>query len=283
MSKKFGLGKGLGALIPDEEEIELENNTRMIPLNLIRSNDNQPRKKFNEEKIVELADSIKEHGVIQPIVLKKVDEFYTIVAGERRWRASKFAGLMEIPAVVIDVTEKQILEISLIENIQREDLNPIEEALAFKRLIEDFSLTQEELASRIGKSRTAISNCMRLLQLDERVQEYIIEDVITEGHGRAILSIHDKELQYNLAQRIIDNKLSVRETEKIIRELLLDKCTEKTNIKKQVSPFYIDIKNKLENHFGTKVYLSNKKSKGKIEIEYYSEEDLQRIIDIFKI
>ncbi len=285
MSKKFGLGKGLSALIPEEEETLEENNINVIPINLIRANDKQPRKKFDEEKIAELANSIKEHGVIQPVVLKKDDDFYTIIAGERRWRASKFAGLTEIPAVVLDVTDKQILEISLIENIQREDLNPIEEAFAFKRLIEDFSITQEELGMRIGKSRAAISNCMRLLQLDNRVQEYIIEGVISEGHGRAILSLSDKEVQYSLAQKVIDESLSVRETEKTIRELLSDKDTERSKEPKKlnINPFYIDIKYRLENLFGTKVNLNSKKNKGKIEIEYYSEEDLQRIIEILKL
>ncbi len=281
LNKKFGLGKGLSALIP-EEEINDSNNTVMkIKMNLIKANENQPRKNFDEEKIEQLAESIKEHGVVQPIVLKKEGDTYTIVAGERRWRASKSAGLKEIPAVVMDLSDKQVLEISLIENIQREDLNPIEEAIAYKKLIDEFNLTQEELSKRIGKSRTAVTNCMRLLNLDRRVQDYLIDGVITEGHGRTLLAILDKDAQYILAQKIIDEGLNVRDTEKLIKSLGKEK-KDKINRTKE-SIYYIDIKDKLESYFGTKVSLVNKKNKGKIEIEYYSEDDLQRILDILKV
>ena len=286
MNKKFALGKGLGALIPEEnleeKNFNKENGINVISINLIKANIDQPRKNFDEEKIIQLSESIKEHGIIQPIILKKEGETYSIVAGERRWRAAKIAGIKEIPAIIMDLSDKEILEISLIENIQRQDLNPIEESIAYKKLIDEFNLTQEQLSNRIGKSRTSITNCLRLLNLDKRVQEYLIDGVITEGHGRAILSIEDKELQYKLAQSIIDECLSVREAEKLIKSII----TEKKNLQpeaKAKNPYYIDIKDKLENLFGTKVLLMDKKNKGKIEIEYYSKEDLQRILDILNI
>lgn len=286
MNKKFGLGKGLGALIPEEnlqDKISENNNgVSVININLIRANAEQPRKNFDEEKIIQLSESIKEHGIIQPIILKKDGETYSIVAGERRWRAAKIAGIKEIPSIIMNLSSKEILEISLIENIQRQDLNPIEEAIAYKKLIDDFKLTQEQLSNRIGKSRTSITNCLRLLNLDERVQEYLIDGVITEGHGRAILSVQDKELQYKLAQSIIDEGLSVRETEKLIKIIGKEKKTLKNEVKNE-NPYYVDIKDKLESLFGTKVLLMDKKNKGKIEIEYYSQEDLQRILDILNI
>ena len=281
MNKKFGLGKGLGALIP-EEDISSENNGVMkIEMNLIKANENQPRKNFDDEKIKQLAESIKEHGVVQPIVIKKEGNTYSIVAGERRWRAAKSIGLKEIPSVIMELTDKQVLEISLIENIQREDLNPIEEAIAYKKLIDEFNLTQEVLSKRIGKSRTAVTNCLRLLNLDERVQEYLIGGIISEGHGRTLLAVIDKEVQYILAQQIIDEGLNVRDTEKLIKGLGKEK--KEKNSKSKDNIYYIDVKDKLEDYFGTKVSLINKRNKGKIEIEYYSEDDLQRILDILKL
>lgn len=286
MNKKFGLGKGLGALIPeenlDEKNLNKENGINLISINLIKANVDQPRKSFDEEKIIQLSESIKEHGIIQPIILKKEGEIYNIVAGERRWRAAKIAGIKEIPSIIMDLSDKEILEVSLIENIQRQDLNPIEEAIAYKKLLNEFNITQEQLSNRIGKSRTSIANCLRLLNLDKRVQEYLIDGVITEGHGRAILSIEDKEMQYKLSQTIIDEGLSVRETEKLIKSVI----TEKKKLEpqeKSTNPYYTDIKEKLESLFGTKVLLMDKKNRGKIEIEYYSPEDLQRILDILKI
>lgn len=283
MNKKGGLGRGLNALIIDNDSNEeKDSNSQKISLNLIRPNEHQPRKNFDGDKIVQLAESIKEHGIVQPLILKKKDKQYIIVAGERRFRAAKSLGLKEVPAVIIDATEKEILEISLIENIQREDLNPIEEALAYKRLIEDFELTQEQLSQRIGKSRVAITNCMRLLNLDERVQDYLIDGVISEGHGRVLLTISDKDDQYKLSQKIIDEDLSVRATEKLLKTYKesSDKNTEKSSEENQ---YIVDIRDKLEGYFGTKVLLKSNKNKGKIEIEYYSNEDLQRIIDILKI
>lgn len=281
MSKKFGLGKGLGALIPDEST--KEESIFKVSMNLIKPNNEQPRKSFDEEKIIQLADSIKEHGIIQPLVLKKQNDIYIIIAGERRWRAAKHIGLKEVPAVILDLDHRSLLEVSLIENIQREDLNPIEEALAFKKLIDEFSLTQEDLSKRIGKSRVAISNCMRLLNLDERVQEYLIDGVITEGHGRALLAIEDKNLQYEISQKIIDEALSVRQVEAIIKNINANKIEKKSNKVVDDNPYYNDLKSKLEGLFNTKVLFNHKGDKGKIQIEYYSEEDLQRIIEILNI
>ena len=285
MAKKFGLGKGLGALISENEEETNENSKLLIPLNKIKSNAEQPRKSFDNERIAELAESIKHHGIIQPLILMKENEDYVIIAGERRWRAAKMAGLKEVPAIIMDITEKEVLEVSLIENIQRQDLNPIEEALAYKRLIDEFKLTQEELSKRIGKSRTTITNCMRLINLDDRVKEYIIEGVLSEGHGRTLLSINDGELQYTIAQKVIDEGLSVRELEKLIKKVYSTDKNKKDNkeVNDENNIYYKDIEEKLQSHFGTKIKLSYKKDKGKIEIEYYSEEDLQRILDIINI
>lgn len=292
MSKKFGLGKGLNALIPEDTVIlepkkgkdkNDDNGYSLIDINLIKSNESQPRKLFDDEKIMELAESIKSNGIIQPLILRKDKDEYIIVAGERRWRAAKYIGIKEIPAVIMDLTEKQILEISLIENIQREDLNSIEEAIAYKKLITDFDLTQEQLSKRIGKSRVAITNTMRLLNLSEDVQQYIIEGVISEGHGRALLAITDSKLQCELAQNVIDDKLSVRELEFLIRKLKTKLEPSKSKAKKETNPYYKEVIEKLENYFGTKVNVTNKNNKGKIEIEYYSEEDLQRILEIINL
>lgn len=292
MSKKFGLGKGLNALIPEDTVIlepkkgkdkNYDNGYSLIDINLIKSNESQPRKLFDDEKIMELAESIKSNGIIQPLILRKDKDEYIIVAGERRWRAAKYIGIKEIPAVIMDLTEKQILEISLIENIQREDLNSIEEAIAYKKLITDFDLTQEQLSKRIGKSRVAITNTMRLLNLSEDVQQYIIEGVISEGHGRALLAITDSKLQCELAQNVIDDKLSVRELEFLIRKLKTKSEPSKSKAKKETNPYYKEVIEKLENYFGTKVNVTNKNNKGKIEIEYYSEEDLQRILEIINL
>lgn len=286
MAKKFTLGKGLSALIPEEcAEIIEEQGKTVISINKIKSDEEQPRKLFDSEKIAELAESIKTHGIIQPLILRKhKEDQYIIVAGERRWRAAKMAGLKEIPAIIMELSNRDVLEISLIENIQRQDLNPIEEALAYKKLLHDFKITQDELSKRIGKSRVTIANTIRLTNLDERVQQYIVESILSEGHGRAILAINDKEKQYEIAQKVIDEKLSVRELEKIIKKLNENDENQKSdeNIDK-LNPYYKEIKNQLQNYFGTKVNILNKKNKGKIEIEYYSEEDLQRILDIINM
>lgn len=285
MSKKFGLGKGLGALISENEENTNESGNKLfIPLNKIKNNAEQPRKSFDNEKIAELAESIKNHGIIQPLILMKENDDYVIIAGERRWRAAKMVGLKEVPAIIMDVTDKEVLEISLIENIQRQDLNPIEEALAYKKLIDNFNFTQEELSKRIGKSRTAITNCMRLMNLDDRVKEYIIQGVLSEGHGRALLAIDDGDLQYAIAQKVIDESLSVRELERLIKKVYAtDKKKKNDDDKVDNNIYYKNIEEKLQSYFGTKINLSHKKDKGKIEIEYYSQEDLQRILDMMNI
>lgn len=286
MAKKFTLGKGLSALIPEESADSIEERSKvLISINKIKSDEEQPRKLFDSEKIAELAESIKTHGIIQPLILRKYnEEQYIIVAGERRWRAAKMAGLKEIPAIIMDLSSRDVLEISLIENIQRQDLNPIEEAVAYKKLLNDFKITQDELSKRIGKSRVAIANTIRLTNLDERVQQYIVEGIISEGHGRVLLAINDKEKQYEIAQKVIDEKLSVRELERLIKKINENDENEKVdeNIDR-LNPYYKEIKNQLQNYFGTKVNILNKKNKGKIEIEYYSEEDLQRILDIINM
>lgn len=284
MTKKFGLGKGLGALIPEEEQEinDINEPKKMISINMIKANSEQPRKNFDNQKINELSQSIKEHGVIQPLVLNKQGEFYTIIAGERRWRAAKLAGVKEVPAVIMDISDKEILELSLIENIQREDLNPIEEAKAYNKLLKEFNMTHENLSERLSKSRASITNTMRLLNLDEVVQQYIIDGVISEGHGKVLLSVEDKKLQYEIAQKIIDDGLSVRAVEILVRDLGKQSKKQKADNKEDI--YFVDMKNRLQNHFGTKVSINgNKKGKGKIEIEYYSQEDLERILDMMDV
>ena len=292
MSKKFGLGKGLNALIPEELSNNINNpkekdkdGVSLIDINLIKNNSEQPRKLFDDEKILELAESIKENGIIQPIILRKVNNKYIIVAGERRWRAAKLIGIKEVPSIIMDLTDKQVMEISLIENIQRQDLNSIEEANAYRKLISEFNLTQEELSKRLGKSRVAIANTMRLLKLSEGVKQYLIEGVISEGHGRTLLSIDDDKLQCEIAQKVIDDKLSVRELEKLMKDCKQGntKKISKEDDDSKLSPYNKVITEKLQGYFGTKVNICNKNNKGKIEIEYYSYEDLQRILDIIKL
>ncbi|MDU1414445.1 MAG: ParB/RepB/Spo0J family partition protein [Clostridium sp.] len=287
MKKSGVLGKGLSALIP-ENDFQVDTDSEIIlnlDINLIRANVNQPRKHFDDEKLVELASSIKEHGIIQPLVVKKHNNIYTIIAGERRWRAAKLLNLKEVPVIVKDMTDIQVMEVSLIENIIREDLNPIEEAMAYKKLIDDFNLTQENISKQVSKSRSAIANSLRLLNLDERIQSYLIDGVISEGHGRCILAINDKDKQFELVQKVIDENLNVRQTESLVKTFDKDKINENTNGKsKQEDVFLKDLTSKLQNHFDTKVNINNKsKNKGKIEIEYYSVEDLQRIIELLNI
>lgn len=284
MGKKYGLGKGLGALIPEEKSNNEEDKREYVELNKLKINTNQPRKYFDNEKISELAESIKQHGIIQPILVNRDGEFFNIVAGERRFRAAKLIGLEKVPVIEMNLDDKEILEVSLIENIQRQDLNAIEEAKAYKQLLTEFKIVQEELSTRIGKSRTAISNTLRLLNLDEKVQQYIIEGVLSEGHGRALLGIQNKDNQYKVAEKIIDEKLSVRETERLIKKLNEDQTTTKKEpAGNEMNPYYKDIKNRLQDYFGTKVNINKKKNRGKIEIEYYSEDDLQRILEIMNL
>lgn len=292
--KKSGLGKGLGrgldALIPEninyQEEVKglAHDVETKVKITEVEPNREQPRKVFNEDALDELADSIKKFGILQPLLVQKEDNYYKIIAGERRWRAAKKAGLKEVPVIIRDYTKQQILEISLIENIQRENLNPIEEALAYKQLMDEFNLKQEEIAVRVSKSRTAITNAMRLLKLDKRVQTMLIEDLISSGHARTLLPIEDSELQYNLAVKIFDEKLSVRETEKLIKDILNPKEIDKKETFSIVeSLIYKEIEEKIKGIMGTKVIINQKtKDKGKIEIEYYSNEELERIIELFE-
>ncbi|KEZ84953.1 plasmid stablization protein ParB [Clostridium sulfidigenes] len=287
MKKTGVLGKGLSSLIP-ENDFQDSNNEQVISIdiNLIKPNKDQPRKHFDNEKLIELANSIKEHGIIQPIVVRKENQFYVIIAGERRWRAAKLLNLKEVPIIIKELSDVEVVQISLIENIIREDLNPIEEAAAYNKLLNDFNLTQEEISKQVSKSRSAIANSLRLLNLDERIQGYLIEGVLSEGHGRAILALENKEDQYVVAQKVIDENLNVRQTELLVRNYYKDDNNKykKINNKSENDIYYKDIRTKLENHFNTKVCISNNsKNKGKIEIEYYSPEDLQRIIEILDI
>lgn len=305
--KKSGLGKGLDTMIPvyasktkavkepektKPEVVEVvkevikevvKNNETIVKITEVEPNREQPRKNFDEDALLELSDSIKQFGVLQPLLVQKKNDYYEIIAGERRWRAAKMAGLKEIPVIIKDFTEQQIVEISLIENIQREDLNPIEEALAYKRLLTEFHLKQDEVAERVSKSRTTVTNSMRLLKLDQRVQQMLIDDMITTGHARALLAIEDGELQWKLATKVFDEKLSVREVEKLMKDLQKEK---KEVTKKETTALdyiYRDMEDKMKAILGTKVTVNHKAdNKGKIEIEYYSNEELERIYDMLR-
>ena len=293
--KRNGLGKGLDSLIPNKTEktVKTENKPEqkneesqnssgeiLVKINQVEPNREQPRKEFDEDSLMELADSIKQFGILQPLLVQKRKDYYEIIAGERRWRAAKIAGIKEVPIIIRDYTDQEIVEISLIENIQRENLNPIEEAMAYKRLLEEFHLKQDEVAERVSKSRTAVTNSMRLLKLSPRVQQMIVDDMISTGHARALLAIDDEEQQYQLANRIFAEKLSVRETEKLVKALK----NPKKEVKKQKPEHtfvYDNIEEQMKNIIGTKVSVNPKANgKGKIEIEYYSEEELERIYDL---
>ncbi len=288
MAGKRGLGSGLDTLIPQSKQVQKKEITKEIIKegDKIEPNGNQPRKNFNEDSLLELAESIKQHGLIEPIIVQKGKEgFFKIIAGERRWRAAKIAGLKEIPVVIKDYTAQEIMEIALIENIQREDLNPIEEAEAYQKLIEEYQLKQDEVAERVSKSRVAITNALRLLKLDERVRDFLIEDKIKSGHARALLGIEDGELQYETAMKVFDEKLSVRETEKLVKKILSGNTTDKkeeiTKEQKQIQIVYADYEEKLKTIMGTKVNINQgKKGKGKIEIEFYSPEEFERIYEM---
>ena len=293
--KKKGLGKGLDSLIPDnksmksvtsektvesKEDAAAKSGVQVMKINEVEPNRDQPRKNFDEDALLELSDSIKQFGVLQPLLVRKRKDYYEIIAGERRWRAAKLAGVKEVPVIEKEYTDQEILEIGLIENIQRENLNPIEEAIAYKKLLEEFNLKQDEVAERVSKSRTAVTNSMRLLKLSDKVQQMIIDDMISTGHARALLAIDDPELQYTLANKIFDEKLSVRETEKLVKEI---KNPKKPKEKKPVANSFIyqDLEEKMKSVFGTKVSIASKgKGKGKIEIEYYSDDELEHLFDM---
>ncbi|MBE5961475.1 MAG: ParB/RepB/Spo0J family partition protein [Lachnospiraceae bacterium] len=294
MAVKKGLGKGLDSLITEKFQSQSSNKTKnmneeavsretLININQIEPNKSQPRKHFDEDSLQELADSIKQHGIIQPLIVQKKEKGYEIIAGERRWRASRLAGVKEIPVIIKEYNKQEVLEIALIENIQREDLNPIEEANAYQRLIEEFHLKQDEVAEKVAKSRVAVTNAMRLLKLDDRVQQMLMDDMITGGHARALLPIKDAEKQYNMAAKVFDEKLSVRDTEKMVKKETVDTKQDKpTEAPARDDSFiYKDIEKKLAAILGSKVEINRKaNNKGKIEIEYYSMDDLERIIDL---
>lgn len=274
-----GLGKGLGALIPQLEEDELKK-TQELPISKIKVNPYQPRKEFDEASLQELADSIREHGIIQPLLVRSYKDHYQLIAGERRWRAAQIVGLKFVPVVIRDYNDQQMMEIALVENLQREDLNPLEEAEAYNKLIQEFGLTQEEVAQKVGKSRPAVANTLRLLQLPEEIKQLVAKNVISMGHARTILSLTDQELQHKVCKEIIEKNLSVRETEELVYSLQQKNVTRET---KKAKPKYKDpqwtyLENRLVQHFGTKAMIQpmNKKGKGgKITIEFYSQEELE--------
>ncbi|MDY4835269.1 MAG: ParB/RepB/Spo0J family partition protein [Frisingicoccus sp.] len=309
--KKGGLGKGIDALISPVSNKEVETEKVIIekpvekivekvvekivekPIELklkideIEPNRLQPRKKFDEDTLQELSESIKQFGLIHPIIVKKKDTYYEIIAGERRWRAARIAGLDEIPVIVKEYTDKESMEIAIVENLQREDLNPIEEAQAYRCLIDEFGLKQDEAAQKVSKSRTAVTNALRLLKLDERVQQMVIDDMLSGGHARTLLAIEDKDEQYNMGMLVFDNKMSVRETEKLVRDYLKKKEIKKEKeIKEdysQMQTIYHQLEERMKNIIGSKVAIHSRNyKKGKIEIEYYSNDELERIIDLIE-
>ncbi|MTK06103.1 MAG: ParB/RepB/Spo0J family partition protein [Hungatella sp.] len=311
MAKRTGLGKGLGAIFGDEvmesaaEEQEMRNHkeaehTTPVPekekvdsetgkelflkISMVEPNHNQPRKEFREEALVELAESMKEYGVLQPLLVQKKGDYYEIIAGERRWRAAKLAGLKEVPVVIREYTKQQSMEIALIENVQREDLNPIEEARAYSILMQEFGLKQEEIAARVAKNRVTITNSMRLLKLDERIQEMLIQDQISSGHARALLAVEDGDLQYQLAGKIVAENMSVREVEKLVKSL--SKKKEPKEVREEdesISLIFRELEDRMKTAMGTKVSINRKdKNKGRVEIEYYSEAELERIVELLE-
>lgn len=298
MAVKKGLGKGLDSLITDKVNKPAATGTKVekptsehaadaiiMDINKVEPNRDQPRKKFDEDALLELSESIKQFGVLQPLLVTEKEDYYEIIAGERRWRAAKLAGMKQVPVIIKKLSEQEIMEISLIENIQRENLNPIEEALAYKRLINEFNLKQDEVAERVSKSRTAVTNAMRLLKLNDKVQQMVIDEMLTTGHARALLAIEDQEKQYTAAQQIFDQKLSVRDTEKLVKSLQNEKKNpkEKTTLDPKYQAIYNDLEEQMKKVFGTKVLINSKDEKsGKIEIEYYSQDELDRIIDLIR-
>ena len=305
MPTKKGLGRGLNQLIPTGDEARTKSKStpgettktitkevvkevvkeveQKVKITQIEPNKSQPRKQFDEDALQELADSIKQYGVLEPLIVTKKGKFYEIIAGERRWRAARLAGVKEVPVVIREYTDREIMEISLIENIQREDLNPIEEALAYESLINEYSLTQEEVAEKVSKNRSTIANSLRLLKLCDEVRQMIIEDKLTTGHARALIPIEDAELQTEAANFIFDNKLSVRDTEIYIKKLLSIPKESKGNIvaTNDLSVFYNDIESRLKDILGAKIAIKSKHNdKGKIEINYYSQDELERITEM---
>lgn len=292
-----GLNKGLEGMIPDvvgAEKAKKENTAvpasmtdeksgeapTIVKITKVEPNREQPRKNFDEDALQELSDSIKQYGLLQPILVQDRKDYYEIIAGERRWRAAKMAGLKEVPVIIRNYTEQEIVEISLIENIQREDLNPIEEAQAYKRLLTEFNLKQDEVAERVSKSRAAVTNSIRLLKLSEEVQNMVVEEMISTGHARALLAVEDAKEQYELAQRIFDEKLSVRDVEKLVKNLHKPAKPKKKD-DKTLEVIYRDIEESLKNKLGRKVTVNSKgDGTGKLELEFYSHEDLDRLLEV---
>jgi ParB family chromosome partitioning protein len=292
-TKKGGLGKGLDSLIVKKEEGIVAVNPEQhgapvnVDINKVEPNKLQPRKNFDEDKLQELAENIKIHGIINPLIVQDRGKYYEIIGGERRWRAARLAGFKEVPVIIMKLSEQEFVEISLIDNIQREQLNPIEEALAFARLIDEFKLKQDEVAERVSKSRTTITNALRLLKLDKRVQEMIVDDKLTTGHARAMLAITDPDKQYEFAERAFDQKMSVRDVEREVKKLINDKNADKKGKSAEIDPqlvaVYEQTQEKLKGVLGTKVYINAKDNKtGRLEIEYYSQDELNRIVDLLE-
>lgn len=311
MAKK-GLGKGLGAIFGEDIIKESEDAAAarrkggaaseagaasegkaegeigkelMIKIALIEPNKEQPRRNFDEEQLAELAESIKRHGVLQPLLVQKKGAFYELIAGERRWRAAKLAGLREVPVVLREYSRQESMEIALIENVQRSDLNPIEEGRAYQRLIQEFNLKQEEIAERVAKNRSTITNAMRLLKLDEAIQDLVIHNIISGGHGRALLALEDNGLQLKAAKLVVDGGLSVRETERLVKRLIRESLdTDKQQKEeKDINFIYQNLEDRMKTVMGTKVTIHNKdKNKGRVEIEYYSEAELERIVEMIE-
>lgn len=282
---KKGLGKGLEALISFENnntsiEDSDKNNILEIKITDIEPNMLQPRKNFNEEKLESMAQSIRENGIIQPLIVRRVNNKYEIIAGERRWRASRIAGLTKVPVVIKNMSDKQVMEAALIENLQREDLNVIEEAKGYNLLMKEYSLTQEEISKIIGKNRSTIANTLRLITLDIRVQNMIVEEKLSSGHARTLVVVSDSQTQYEIAKNIVENQLTVRETEKLLKSI--ENKREINRKQKVYNPIYLEIEDNLKSVLGTKVKILDKKNKGKIEIEYYSNDDLERIINLLQ-
>lgn len=307
-AKKTGLGRGLDALFPEkavdkepakktrakvepmkktvekaEPSVEEKKTEMLVKISKVEPNRSQPRKQFDEDALLELSESIKQYGILQPLLVSDKGDFYEIIAGERRWRAAKLAGIKEVPVIIKEFNDQQVVEISLIENIQREDLNPIEEAMAYKRLMDEFNLKQDEIAEKVSKSRTAVTNSMRLLKLNEKVQQMLIDEMISSGHARAILAIPDGEMQTTVAMKVFDEKLSVRETEKLVKAVM-EPPKQKQAVKNTAEDaIYESLEEKMKGIMGTRVFIHRKKNnKGKIEIEYYSKDELERIIELFE-
>lgn len=306
-AKKTGLGRGLDALFPEKSvdkesvkktqakepmkktiekaspSVENKKTEMLVKISKVEPNRSQPRKQFDEDALLELSESIKQYGILQPLLVSDKGDYYEIIAGERRWRAAKLAGIKEVPVIIKEFNDQQVVEISLIENIQREDLNPIEEARAYKRLMDEFNLKQDEIAEKVSKSRTAVTNSMRLLKLNEKVQQMLIDEMISSGHARAILAIPDGELQTTVAMKIFDEKLSVRETEKLVKSVMEPPKPKKEVKNTADDAIYESLEEKMKGIMGTRVFIHRKKNnKGKIEIEYYSKDELERIIELFE-